>query len=75
MVVCFVTFPLSAANDPEAGTWQMIVLNSPAQIPVTTPAAVTDPAYLAELVPIKAAQTNDNRRSTQSNRVLEHWWY
>jgi DNA-binding NarL/FixJ family response regulator len=30
ILVCFITFPSSAANDPEAGTWQMIVLNSPA---------------------------------------------
>ncbi len=55
-----------AAQDANAGTWKMIVLTSPAQIPVAAPAATTDAGYLAELGSIKAAQGSltDAQKST-----------
>ncbi len=45
-----------AVADANAGTWKMIVLSGPTQIPVPTPAAVTDPTYVAELTSIHSAQ-------------------
>jgi len=51
--------PMSAAsNDPGAGTWQMILLTGPTQVPVAAPAPVTDPGYLSELASIKTAQAH-----------------
>ncbi len=49
--------PLDAVStDATAGSWRMIVLTSSTQVPVAAPAAVTSPAYLAELAAIKGAQ-------------------
>ncbi|MDP9204095.1 MAG: PA-phosphatase, partial [Gemmatimonadota bacterium] len=50
--------PLDAASlDANAGTWRMIVLTAPTQFPVAAPAAVSSPAYLAEVDAIKTAQS------------------
>lgn len=49
--------PYTATSaDANAGSWAMIVLSSPTQISVVAPAAVTSPAYQAELSAIEAAQ-------------------
>jgi len=50
--VVFATVP----NDANAGSWKLIVLTSPTQVPVPAPALVTDPTYQAEIAAIKAAQ-------------------
>jgi membrane-associated phospholipid phosphatase len=51
--------PLDAASlDAGAGSWRMLVLTSADQIPVAAPAAVTSPAYAAELTALKQAQRN-----------------
>jgi hypothetical protein len=44
------------AADANAGSWKMIVLSGPAQVPVVAPVIKTDPTYLAELASIKSAQ-------------------
>ena len=45
-------------TDANAGSWRMIVLTGPTQIPVAAPAAANDPGYLAELTAIKSAQAS-----------------
>ena len=47
--------PASGA-DANAGSWSMIVLSAPTQIPVAAPTAVNSPAYQAELAAIEASQ-------------------
>ncbi len=47
-----------AATDANAGSWKMIVLTGPAQVPVPAPAATNDPGYLSELAAIKTAQAS-----------------
>jgi PAP2 superfamily len=47
-----------AAVDANAGSWKMIVLTGPTQVPVTTPVSITDPTYQAELTTIKTAQAS-----------------
>ena len=46
----------AASADAAAGTWKMIVLSAPTQIPVAPPAAAGSEAYAAELAAIKSAQ-------------------
>ncbi len=57
-------------NDPTAGSWRMIVLNSASQVPVAAPAPVTDPAYQAELTAVKQAQG----RMTEEERAAIRYW-
>jgi membrane-associated phospholipid phosphatase len=45
------------ADDSNAGSWKYIVISGPGQFPVAPPAAVSDPAYQAELSTIRSAQT------------------
>ncbi len=59
-----------SATDANAGTWKMIVLTGPEQIPVTVPATVSDPAYLSELAAIKTAQAN----LTDAQRASIAYW-
>ena len=71
MMAFAATVPLAAANnDPNAGTWQMIVLTGPTPIPVAAPAPVTDPGYLAELASIKTAQAH----LTSAQRTAITYW-
>ena len=52
--------------EPTAGSWRMVALTGPTQIAVPAPAAVTSPAYLAELDAVKTSQanlTNDQRKA------------
>ncbi len=61
-----------SSTDAAAGSWQMIVLTGPTQIPVAPPAQVGGLEYQAELAAIKTAQaglTNDQRKS------IEYWSY
>ena len=46
----------ATSSDTNAGSWSMIVLSGPTQIPVAAPAAVNSPAYQAELASIESAQ-------------------
>ncbi len=48
----------AAAPDANAGSWAMIVLSGPTQIPVIAPAPATDPGYQTELTAIEAAQAS-----------------
>jgi uncharacterized protein (TIGR03437 family) len=70
-MACAAAITLSAANnDPGAGSWKMIVLAGPAQIPVAPPAPVTDAGYQAELSAVKTAQAH----LTASQRTaIDHW--
>jgi uncharacterized protein (TIGR03437 family) len=65
-----IAFPSNAANDADAGKWQMIVLTDPAQIPVPAPTPVTDPAYQAELAAVKAAQA---QMATGQSKAISYW--
>src|SRR6266704_2567213 len=50
---------LTPANtDANAGSWRMIVLTGPTQVPVPAPGATSDPGYQSELATIKSAQAN-----------------
>jgi len=60
----------AASNDAGAGSWQMIVLSGPAQVPVPPPAAVTDATYQSELAAIKLAQANI---TSQQRQTLDYW--
>jgi NAD(P)-dependent dehydrogenase (short-subunit alcohol dehydrogenase family) len=63
--------PLTPASaDANAGTWKMIVLSSPSQIPVAAPVAVTDPAYQAELQALKTDQKNIDKSEKE---VIAYW--
>jgi membrane-associated phospholipid phosphatase len=44
--------------DANAGSWKMIVLTGPTQVPVTAPSSTSDPSYQSELATIKSAQAN-----------------
>lgn len=59
-----------AAADNDAGTWDMIVLTSPAQITVAAPGDVSAAAYLAELAAIKDAQS---KLTSQQRETIEFW--
>ncbi|MDP9038532.1 MAG: phosphatase PAP2 family protein [Acidobacteriota bacterium] len=47
---------VAASTDAKAGTWAMILLSGPTQIPVAAPAAQSDPGYQAELASLESAQ-------------------
>ncbi|MBB5058143.1 membrane-associated phospholipid phosphatase [Granulicella aggregans] len=47
-----------SAPDSNAGSWKMIVLSGPTQVPVAAPVAVTDAGYLSELAAIKTGQAS-----------------
>lgn len=59
-----------AGTDADAGTWDMIVLTSPAQIAVAAPGDVSAAAYLAELAAIKDAQ---GKLTSQQRETIEFW--
>jgi len=61
---------IGATIDADAGTWQMIVLSSPAQIAVAAPGATTGADYQAEVSAIKNAQSRLTRDQRQS---IEYW--
>ena len=56
--------------DANAGSWRMIVLGSPADVPVAAPAPPSSASYEAELASIRGAQatlTDDQRRN------IDYW--
>lgn len=60
----------AAAEDPNAGSWRLIVLTSPAQVAVPAPVPVDDAAYRAELAALKLAQSQMTDGQRQS---LDYW--
>ncbi len=63
--------PLEPAQlDADAGGWRMIVLSRAGDIAVPAPAAVTSPAYAAELDSVRAAQA----RATDADRRAMAFW-
>jgi membrane-associated phospholipid phosphatase len=63
--------PLEPASlDADAGTWRMLVLTGPTQVPVPAPAATTSPAYVAELAAVKNAQ----KQMTDGQRRAVRYW-
>ena len=79
LVACGLVFALvaghaprlaAAGNDPDAGTWRMVVMTSPAQIPVAPPTSTSSAEYQAELTAIKAAQ---GRLTRAQQRAIDYW--
>jgi hypothetical protein len=63
--------PVKPADiDAGAGTWDMIVLNSPAQIAVPVPASTSSDAYLAELAAVEQKQRN---LSATQRDIIQYW--
>ena len=60
----------AAGNDADAGTWRMIVLTSPSQIPVAQPASTASAEYQTELTAIKNAQGQITRTQQQA---IDYW--
>jgi hypothetical protein len=60
----------AGTTDPDAGTWQMIVLTSPAEFFVPPPAQATSSTYQAELSSIRAAQQQLTREQKAS---IDYW--
>jgi membrane-associated phospholipid phosphatase len=58
------------AADANAGSWKMILLTGPTQVPVAAPAATNDPTYLAELSAIRAAQASVN---ADQQAAITYW--
>jgi len=56
--------------DEDAGTWSMMVLNSPTQIAVAAPAAVGSATYQSELASIKTLQAN---LTSKQKKAIEYW--
>jgi hypothetical protein len=59
-----------AATDNNAGTWDMIVLASPAQIAVAVPTDVNSTAYQSELAAVKDAQS---KLTTAQREAIKFW--
>jgi hypothetical protein len=62
--------PALAANDENAGTWQMLVLTGPTQIQVAPPLSTGSADYQTELTAIKSAQS---RLTTDQRRNVDYW--
>ena len=60
----------AAGNDADAGTWRMVVMTSPAQIPVAPPTSTSSAEYQAELTALKAAQ---GRLTRAQQRAIDYW--
>ena len=56
--------------DANAGTWKMMVLTAPDQVPVPDPAPTSSAAYVAELSAVKAAQAS---MSDAQRRAVQYW--
>ena len=59
-----------ASVDANAGSWKMIVLSGPTQVPVTAPTPTNDPGYQSELAAIKSAQAN----VTDAQKTAMTYW-
>jgi membrane-associated phospholipid phosphatase len=60
----------AASTDPDAGSWQMIVLTGPSQFPVAVPSQVTSLDYQSELTAIKNAQS---RLTSAQRKSIDYW--
>ena len=60
----------AAGNDPNAGTWQMIVLSGPTQFTVAAPLQTSSPDYQAELTAIRNAQ---GRLTKAQRNTIDYW--
>ena len=60
----------AATTDPDAGTWRMIVLTGPTQVPVPLPSQVTSLEYQAELASIRSPKPAHQGAAPQ-HRLLE----
>jgi len=69
-LACVAVLPLTAADDPNAGGWQMSVLSGPNQIAVPAPAPATDASFKAELASIKSAQGS---LTDAQKKAIEYW--
>ena len=58
------------AADPNAGTWQMIVLPSPTSIAVAPPTSTSGTDYQAELAAIRNAQ---DRLTATQRKAIDYW--
>lgn len=59
-----------AKTDIDAGNWKPILLTGPTEFPVAAPAAVTTPAYLAEINEIKGYQKN---LTAEQEKAIRYW--
>ena len=59
-----------ANNDPGAGTWQLIVLNSPTQFSVPPPLSTGSAQYQSELAAIRSAQA---QLSDDQKTAIAYW--
>jgi PAP2 superfamily len=57
-------------TDLNAGTWKTILLTSPAEFPVTAPAATNTPGYLAEINEIKGFQ---QKLTDKQKDIIKYW--
>jgi len=64
------TIQQAASADANAGSWAMIVLSSPTQIPLTAPAHASDPGYQAELTSIETTQAN---LTSDQKTAIAYW--
>ena len=60
----------AAGSDPNAGTWQMIVLSGPTQFVVPAPLQTSSPDYQAELTAIRNAQ---GRITKAQQKAIDYW--
>jgi hypothetical protein len=60
----------AASIDANAGTWRMMVLTAPDQVPVPDPAPTSSAAYVAELAALKSAQAN---MSDAQRQAVQNW--
>lgn len=60
----------ASSSDAGAGSWAMIVLSGPTQIAVAAPAAVSSPAYQAELASIESAQAS---LTSDQQAAITYW--
>ncbi|HEV7993177.1 MAG TPA: phosphatase PAP2 family protein [Gemmatimonadaceae bacterium] len=59
-----------SSEDPDAGTWRMIVLTGPDQVAVPAPATTSSAAYVAEVAAVKSAQAN---ATPEQQRAVAYW--
>lgn len=61
---------IPVSPDADAGTWDMIVLTAPNQIPLPAPLSINDPAYIQELNAIKNIQRN---LTADQKQIISYW--
>lgn len=64
------TAAAAQSHDPDAGSWQMIVLGSPTQFPVAPPLSTTSLSYQSELASIRTAQS---QLTADQRKAIGYW--